>query len=41
MSSIRLAIPDDASDIAKILMRSWEVAYGDIIPADSIEEINT
>ena len=41
MISIRLAIPDDAPVIAEILMRSWEVAYGDIIPADFIQKRNS
>ena len=38
MVNIRLAVPSDASDIAEILMRSWEAAYGNIIPTDFIEK---
>ena len=38
--TIRLAIPADAPDIAEVLMRSWEVAYKDIVPADFIRERN-
>ena len=41
MIDIRLAIPSDAPDIAEILMRSWEVAYGNIIPADFIRKRNS
>ena len=37
---IRLAVPSDALDMAQVLMRSWEVAYKDIIPADFIREKN-
>ena len=37
---IRLAIPADAPDVAEIMMRSWEVAYKDIIPSDFIREKN-
>jgi len=40
MVNIRLAVPSDASDIAEILMRSWEAAYGNIIPTDFIEKKN-
>jgi len=36
--SIRLAVPSDAPDMAEVLMRSWEVAYRDIIPAEYIRE---
>ena len=38
--TIRLAVPDDAHDMAEIHMRSWEVAYKDIIPEDYIREKN-
>lgn len=38
--NIRLAIPDDAPDMAEIVMRSWEAAYKDIIPAECIREKN-
>jgi GNAT superfamily N-acetyltransferase len=38
--TIRLAVPEDALDMAEIGMRSWEVAYKDIIPADFIREKN-
>ena len=41
MITIRLAIPSDAPDIAEILMRSWEVAYGNIIPVDFIQKRNS
>ena len=34
--TIRLAIPADAPDMANVHMRSWEVAYKDIIPAEFI-----
>ena len=37
---IRLAVPADAPDMAEVHMRSWEVAYKDIIPADFIREKN-
>lgn len=37
---IRLAIPADAQDMAEVGMRSWEVAYKDILPADYIREKN-
>ena len=39
-ATIRLAVSADASDMAEVLMRSWEVAYKDIIPADFIREKN-
>ena len=39
--TIRLAVPDDAPDMAEVHMRSWEAAYKDIIPADYIREKNT
>ncbi len=32
-TSIRLAKPCDAPDMAEVHMRSWEVAYKDILPA--------
>lgn len=38
--TVRLAVPEDATDMAEIHMRSWEVAYKDIIPADYIREKN-
>ena len=38
--TIRLAIPADTLDMAEVLMRSWEIAYRDIIPADFIREKN-
>ena len=38
--TIRLAIPSDAPDMAEIVMRSWEIAYKDIVPADYIKERN-
>lgn len=38
--SIRLAKPTDALDMAEVGMRSWEVAYKDIIPEDYIREKN-
>lgn len=38
--TIRLAIPADAPDMAEIHMRSWEVAYKNIIPAEYIREKN-
>ena len=39
--TIRLATPADAPDMAEIHMRSWEVAYKDIIPMEYIKEKNT
>ena len=39
--TIRLAVPDDAPNMADVHMRSWEVAYKDIIPAAFIKEKNT
>lgn len=38
--TIRLAVPADAPDMAEVHMRSWEVAYRDIIPAEYIREKN-
>ncbi len=38
--SIHLATPSDATDMAEVHMRSWEVAYKDILPADFIREKN-
>ncbi|MDD4493711.1 MAG: GNAT family N-acetyltransferase [Eubacteriales bacterium] len=38
--TIRLATPSDAPDMAEVHMRSWEVAYKDILPADFIREKN-
>ncbi|GHV12856.1 GNAT family N-acetyltransferase [Clostridia bacterium] len=38
--NIRPAVPADAPDMAEIHMRSWEVAYKDIIPADYIHKKN-
>jgi len=38
--TIRLAVPADAPDMAEVGMRSWEVAYKDILPADYIREKN-
>ena len=38
--TIRLAVPDDAPDMAEVHMRSWEAAYKDIIPSDYIREKN-
>ena len=40
MITIRLAVPADAPDMAEVHMRSWEVAYKDIIPAEYIREKN-
>jgi ribosomal protein S18 acetylase RimI-like enzyme len=37
---IRLAVPADALEMADIIMRSWEAAYKDIIPAEYIREKN-
>lgn len=39
--TIRLAVPDDAPDMAKIIMCSWEAAYKDFIPAEYIREKNS
>ena len=36
--TIRLAVPADAPDMAEAYMRSWEVAYENIVPADYIRE---
>ena len=38
--TIRLAVPADAPDMAEVHMRSWEIAYKDIIPSDFIREKN-
>ena len=38
--AIRLAKPADAFDMAEVHMRSWEVAYKDIIPMDYIKAKN-
>ncbi|MDD2503811.1 MAG: GNAT family N-acetyltransferase [Clostridia bacterium] len=38
--TIRLAVPTDAPDMAEVHMRSWEVAYKNIIPAEYINEKN-
>jgi len=38
--TIRLAVPADAPDMAEVGIRSWEVAYKDIIPAEYIRERN-
>lgn len=38
--NIRLATPKDAHDMAQVHMRSWEVAYKNIIPWDFICEKN-
>ena len=38
--TIRLAVPADAPDIAEVLIRSWEVAYKDIVPSEYIKERN-
>lgn len=38
--TIRLATPQDALDMAEVIMRSWEEAYKDIIPRDFIIEMN-
>jgi len=34
------ASPPDAPEMAEVLMRSWEEAYGDIIPEDFIRQKN-
>lgn len=34
--TFRLAVPQDALDMAEVIMRSWEEAYKDIIPHDFI-----
>ena len=36
--SIRLAVPTDASIMAEVKMRSWEVAYKDFIPESFMKE---
>ena len=38
--TIRLATPADAPDMAEVHMRSWEVAYKDIIPEEYIRDKN-
>ena len=38
--TIRPAVLTDAPDMAEVHMRSWEVAYKDIIPAEYIKEKN-
>ena len=38
---IRLATPEDAPAMAEVHMRSWEVAYKDIIPSEYIREKNS
>ena len=38
--TIRLAVPADAPDMAEVMMRSWEAAYKDIIPAEYVREKN-
>ena len=38
--TIRLATPADAPDMAEVHMRSWEVAYKDIIPPEYIQATN-
>ena len=38
--AIRLAVPADAPDMAEVMIRSWEAAYKDIIPAEYIREKN-
>jgi GNAT superfamily N-acetyltransferase len=38
--TLRLAVPADAPDMAEVHMRSWEVAYKDIIPTEYIKEKN-
>jgi len=37
---IRLATPSDAPDMAEVHMRSWEVAYKDIVPEEYIQKQN-
>jgi len=39
--SFRLATPKDAYDMAEIHIRSWEIAYKEIIPKDFITEKNS
>lgn len=39
--TIRLATPYDAPKMAEIHMKSWEIAYKDIIPIDFINEKNS
>jgi len=39
--TIRLAMPSDAPDMAEVIIRSWEVAYKDIVPAEYIKERNS
>jgi len=38
--TIRLANPADAQDMAEVGMKSWEVAYKHLLPADYIREKN-
>ena len=38
--TIRLAVPADAPDMAEVHMRSWEIAYKNIIPEEYIKEKN-
>ena len=38
--TIRLATPADADDMARVVMRSWDVAYKDIVPDDVLREKN-
>lgn len=38
--TIRLAVPADALEMAEVYMRSWEVAYKDIVPNEYIHEKN-
>jgi len=38
--TIRLAVPTDAYDMSEVHIRSWEVAYKDIIPVEYILEKN-
>ena len=37
---IRLARPPDAPGMAEVIMRSWEIAYKDIMPPEYIREKN-
>lgn len=38
--TIRLATPADAPDMAEVHIRSWEVAYKNILPSEYIREKN-
>ena len=38
--TIRLAVPSDAPDMAEVHMRSWDVAYKNILPTEYICEKN-